>query len=43
MSILSTLFEGDYYSYHIKNGEGYTFDLSSDGLYHGLRIRSFIR
>lgn len=43
MSILSTIFEGDYYSYHIKNGEGYTFDLSSDGLYHGLRIRSFIR
>jgi alpha-ribazole phosphatase len=43
MSILSTLFEGEYYSYHVENGEGYTFDLSSNSLYHGLRTRSFIR
>lgn len=43
MSILSSLFEGDYYSYHVENGEGYTFELSSDGLYHGLCTRSFIR
>lgn len=43
MSILSSLFKGDYYSYHVENGEGYTFDLSSDGLYHRLRFRSFTR
>ena len=43
MSILCTLFEGDYYSYHVENGEGYTFDLSSNGLFHGLRTRSFLR
>ena len=43
MAILSTLFDGEYYSYHVENGEGYTFDLSSNGLYHGLRPRSFIR
>lgn len=43
MSILSTLFEGEYYSYHVENGEGYTFDLSSNGLFYGLRTRSFIR
>lgn len=43
MAILSSLFKGDYYSYHVENGEGYTFDLSSDGLYYGLCTRSFIR
>ncbi len=43
MAILSCLFEGDYYSYHVENGEGYTFEISSNGLYHGLRTRSFIR
>ena len=43
MAILSSLFDGYYYSYHVENGEGYTFDLSSDGLYHGLCTRSFIR
>lgn len=43
MAILSSLFEGDYYSYHVENGEGYTFELSSNGLYHGLCTRSFIR
>jgi alpha-ribazole phosphatase len=43
MAILSNLFKGDYYSYHVENGEGYTFDLSSNGLYSGLHSRSFIR
>ncbi len=43
MAILSTLFEDDYYSYYVENGEGYTFDLSSDGVYSGLCARSFIR
>ncbi|MCR4831903.1 MAG: histidine phosphatase family protein [Pseudobutyrivibrio sp.] len=43
MGILSQLFDGEYYSYHVENGEGYTFDLSSNGLYHGLRTRSFLR
>lgn len=43
MSILSTLFGGEYYSYHVENGEGYTFDLSSNGLYSGLFTRSFLR
>ncbi len=42
MAILSHLFKGEYYSYHIENGEGYTFDLSSDGVYSGLYFRSFI-
>ena len=43
MGILSQIFDGEYYSYHVENGEGYTFDLSSNGLYHGLRARSFLR
>ena len=43
MAILSQLFEGDYYSYHVENGEGYTFDLSHNGLYSGLHFRSFLR
>ncbi len=41
MAILSSLFGGDYYSYHVENGEGYTFDLSFDGVYSGLSARSF--
>ena len=43
MSILSHYFGGDYYSYHIENGEGYTFDLSHDGIFSGLYSRSFLR
>jgi alpha-ribazole phosphatase len=43
MAILSQLFGGDYYSYHIENSEGFTFDLSSDGVYSGLHPRSFLR
>ena len=43
MAILSNIFGGDYYSYHVENGEGYTFDLSHDGLYSGLCTRSFNR
>ncbi|MBR1623281.1 MAG: histidine phosphatase family protein [Pseudobutyrivibrio sp.] len=43
MGLLSQLFEGEYYSYHVENCEGYTFELSSNGLYHGLRPRSFLR
>lgn len=42
MAILSRLFGGDYYSYHVENGEGYTFDLSHNGLYSGLCFRSFL-
>ena len=43
MAILSKLFGGDYYSYHVENGEGYTFDLSFDGFYSGLCFRQFNR
>ena len=43
MAILSQIFGGEYYSYHIENCEGYTFDLSSDGIYSGLCPRSFLR
>ncbi|MBR4707527.1 MAG: histidine phosphatase family protein [Pseudobutyrivibrio sp.] len=43
MAILSELFGGDYYSYHVENGEGYTFEISSDGIYSGLSARSFNR
>ncbi len=43
MAILSEIFGGDYYSYHVENCEGYTFDLSSDGIYSGLCPRSFNR
>jgi len=43
MAILSSLFGGEYYSYHVENGEGYTFDLSFDGVYSGLSPRSFLR
>ncbi len=43
MAILSHIFGGDYYSYHVENGEGYTFDLSFDGIYSGLHSRHFIR
>lgn len=43
MAILSNIFGGEYYSYHVENGEGYTFDLSHDGLYSGLCTRSFNR
>ena len=43
MGILSNIFGGDYYSYHIENGEGYIFDLSHDGIYSRLRPGSFNR
>jgi alpha-ribazole phosphatase len=43
MAILSELFGGEYYSYHVENGEGYTFEISSDGIYSGLSARSFNR
>jgi len=43
MAIISQLFGGDYYSYHVENGEGYSFDLSHNGLYSGLHPRSFNR
>ncbi len=43
MAILSRIFKGEYYSYHVENGEGYTFDLSCDGIYSGLYTRSFLR
>lgn len=43
MAILSELFGGEYYSYHVENCEGYTFDLSFDGVCSGLCPRSFLR
>ncbi len=43
MAILSELFGGEYYSYHVENCEGYTFDLSFDGICSGLCPRSFLR
>ncbi len=43
MAVLSHLFGGDYYSYMTKNGEGYAFDLSHDGIFCGLCPRSFTR
>ncbi|MCR4903790.1 MAG: histidine phosphatase family protein [Butyrivibrio sp.] len=32
MAVLQNLFGGDYYDYHIENGKGYSFEISSDGL-----------
>ncbi|SFN50815.1 alpha-ribazole phosphatase [Pseudobutyrivibrio sp. UC1225] len=43
MGILSNIFGGDYYSYHVENCEGYTIDLSHDGIFGGLYPRSFLR
>ena len=42
MGILYKIFAGEYYSYHVENGEGYTIDLSHNGIYSGLHFRSFI-
>ena len=42
MAILSYYFGENYYSYYVKNGEGYTFDLSHDGIFSGLHFRSFL-
>lgn len=41
MTLLSELFGGDYYDYQVRNGEGYSFELSYDGLCSGLRARSY--
>lgn len=43
MSILSELFGGNYYDYIVENGKGYSFDISSDGIYSGLSSGSFDR
>ncbi|MCR5415588.1 MAG: histidine phosphatase family protein [Pseudobutyrivibrio sp.] len=43
MTILSELFGGEYYNYHVENGKGYTFELSHNGVCTGLRPRSFDR
>ena len=43
MGILSHIFGGDYYSYHVENCEGYTIDLSHDGVFTGFYPRSFLR
>lgn len=37
MELVSELFGGNYYDYQVRNGEGYSFDLSYDGLCSGLR------
>ena len=43
MGILSHIFGGDYYSYHVENCEGYSIDLSHNGIFSGLYPRSFRR
>ncbi|QFJ55841.1 histidine phosphatase family protein [Pseudobutyrivibrio xylanivorans] len=43
MAVLSHYFGGDFYSYMTENGEGYTFDLSHDSIFSGLRPGSFTR
>ncbi|MCR4694067.1 MAG: phosphoglycerate mutase family protein [Pseudobutyrivibrio sp.] len=43
MSLLSTLFGGEYYNYHVENGKGYSFDISSYGACSSLTARSFDR
>ena len=42
MAIVRYLFGGDYYSYQVENGEGYTFELSHNGIYSGLCHRSYL-
>lgn len=37
MELVSELFGGNYYDYQVRNGEGYSFELSYDGLCSGLR------
>lgn len=41
MTLLSELFGGNYYDYQVRNGEGYSFDVSWDGICSGLRARSY--
>lgn len=41
MTLLSELFGGNYYDYQVRNGEGYSFDVSRDGICSGLRARSY--
>ncbi len=43
MSILQELFEGDFYDYHVENGKGYSFEISSDGICSGLCDRLYDR
>ncbi len=43
MSILQELFGGDYYNYHVENGKGYSFEISSDGVCSGLCNRLYDR
>lgn len=43
MALLSELFGGNYYDYQVRNGEGYSFELSYDGLCSGLRAGSYHR
>ena len=43
MTILSELFDGDFYDYQVKNGMGYFFELSPDGDLDGPYLRSFDR
>jgi alpha-ribazole phosphatase len=41
MTILENLFGGNYFDYQVKNGEGYSFEISYDGICHGLCPRSY--
>ncbi|MBR5637759.1 MAG: histidine phosphatase family protein [Pseudobutyrivibrio sp.] len=43
MAILQSIFGGDYYSYHVENGEGYTIDLSHNGIFNEFYPGSFTR
>lgn len=43
MTMLQALFGGNYYDYLMKNGEGYSFEISHDGICSGLRARSYHR
>ena len=41
MALVQKLFGGDYYNYNVANGKGYSFEISSDGLYSGLCNRLY--
>ena len=43
MTLLQELFGGNYFDYMMKNGEGYSFEISHDGICSGLRARSYHR
>ena len=42
MAILQHYFGGNIYDYHVENGKGYFFEISSDGLFYGLCNRLYL-